>query len=337
MKRQFFLPILTVAVILTGIAAHTVVSAQFSEEEWIECIDMGRDDQTCSELDEFLDEVEERTSGTPSASRTISNAGFTIRLNFMDEIPLPDGSEEPWTEATQQPYVEVAEQWLEIISGVQGVDRHRLTINFAVMDVGDDALGIAAVDYESLQVYGPHVMPTQGYIVVNDIFYDAAAILEFDGEDAVREELDANIAHEIGHVLGIGSLWNLDALEPGRLDGSETDYTGSYRNWSIESPFDDGVIYQKLNSAAIANYNQMFGTKFDFLPINFGHLYSIQQQEEDFGGNGKRYDSNGRQIPEMGWELMGHGMILSPITIGLLEDLGWAVNYEAVEALARTR
>ena len=338
MKRSFLLPILTVAAVLAGMVTHNIVSAQFSQEELLGCVEFGLHNQACNALDKFHDEFDYRTNGIPSASQTVSNEDLTITLNFMGEIPLPEGGTGAWTEAAQQPYVDVAEQWLEIISGIQNVDQHHLKINFAVMDVGEDSLGLADLDFERLCVYGPYVIPTQGYIAVDDIFYDAAdSILEFEAKNAVEEELKANIAHEIGHVLGIGTLWNIDVLRPGQFDASETEYAGSYRNWSIASPFDDGVIYRKPNSAAIARYNEAFETDYDFLPINYGHLYNIGEQQEQFGGNGKRFDPDGRKIPEMSWELMGHGMVLSPITIGLLEDLGWAVNYNAVEGACSRR
>lgn len=124
MKRSFLLPILTVAAVLAGMVTHNIVSAQFSQEELLGCVEFGLHNQACNALDKFHDEFDYRTNGIPSASQTVSNE-----------------------------------------------------------------------------------------------------------------------------------------------------------------------------------------------PINYGHLYNIGEQQEQFGGNGKRFDRDGRKIPEMSWELMGHGMVLSPITI----------------------
>lgn len=112
-------------------------------------------------------------------------------------------------------------------------------------------------------------------------------------------------AHEIGHVLGIGTLWNTHSFLQG--GGSADPYFNGPR--------------------AIAEYQGIGGTHPNPVPV------------ENTGGSGTR-DSHWREslmTTELmtGW-LSGGSNPLSRVTIGSLDDMGYTVNYGAADGFVTT-
>lgn len=128
-------------------------------------------------------------------------------------------------------------------------------------------------------------------------------VVELDRADLdldARTVLDV-VTHEIGHVLGVGTLW-------------------SYRRL-VHGPGGDDPIYQ--GAAAMAAYGEMGGS--EFVPL------------ENTGGPGTR-DVHWRETTFRA-ELMtgfinGGVNALSRLTIGALRDLGYLVDVRAAEPYA---
>ena len=123
-------------------------------------------------------------------------------------------------------------------------------------------------------------------------------MMQFDSADMASMLADGTlqgvILHEMGHVLGIGSLWAMDSLIS---PTNKYQYTGSHALTSW------GTVSGNSNVA--------------FVPLETG------------GGSGTAGSHWSEMI--LGSELMtGYvdaNMPLSVVTIGTLEDLGYAVNY----------
>jgi hypothetical protein len=110
------------------------------------------------------------------------------------------------------------------------------------------------------------------------------------------------VLHEMGHILGIGTLWE----DLGLLSGAGT----------------SNPIFTGAN--ATAQYNQIFGTSARGVPV------------EATGGAGTA-DSHWRETVltnelMTGWAGPGTNLPLSRITIGSLADLGYTVNYAAADS-----
>ncbi|MFM9116892.1 MAG: leishmanolysin-related zinc metalloendopeptidase, partial [Planctomycetota bacterium] len=129
--------------------------------------------------------------------------------------------------------------------------------------------------------------------------------MEFDSADiaALRANggLAGVIAHEMGHVLGIGTLWASKRLVAG-LGGSNPQFVGPQ---------------------TVAAFNQVFRTNVSSVPL------------EATGGPGTR-DSHWREAilrNELmtGWVGPGVQMPLSVITVASLADIGYSVNYAAAD------
>ena len=131
-------------------------------------------------------------------------------------------------------------------------------------------------------------------------------IMEFDSADMASMEqsglLLSVVMHEMGHILGIGTIWSSRGL----LSGAGT----------------SNPIF--VGAQATAAYNQIFGTSASGVPV------------ENTGGSGTR-DSHWRDsilVNELmtGWAGPGTNLPLSRITVGSLADIGYTVNYAAADS-----
>jgi hypothetical protein len=131
-------------------------------------------------------------------------------------------------------------------------------------------------------------------------------IMEFDSADVASMTSNGTllsvILHEMGHVLGVGTIWDLKGLLTGE-GTSNPRFTGAQ---------------------AVAAYNSIFGTTATSVPV------------ENTGGGGTR-DSHWRESMfrteiMTGWIGPGTNMPISRITVGSLADLGYTVNMATADA-----
>jgi hypothetical protein len=132
--------------------------------------------------------------------------------------------------------------------------------------------------------------------------------MEFDSADLAAMEADGSllnvIVHEIGHVLGIGTLWQAKGLLVG-AGTSNPMFTGRQ---------------------AVAAYNAIFGTNATGVPVENG------------GGGGTR-DSHWRESTFNNEIMTGYinagSNPTSRITVASLADLGYTVNMAAADTFMR--
>ena len=131
-------------------------------------------------------------------------------------------------------------------------------------------------------------------------------IMQFDSADLASMEssglLFSVVLHEMGHVLGIGTIWEDLGLLSG-AGGSDPIFVGAN---------------------ATAQYNQIYGTSARGVPV------------ENTGGSGTA-DAHWREsilTNELmtGWVNGTTTLPLSRITIGSLADIGYTVNYAAADS-----
>lgn len=132
--------------------------------------------------------------------------------------------------------------------------------------------------------------------------------MQFDSADMASMEANGSllnvIVHEIGHVLGLGTLWQSRGL----LTGART----------------SNPLY--VGPQALAAYNSIFGTTATGIPV------------ENSGGSGTR-DSHWRETTFRNEIMTGYinsgSNPLSRLTVGALADLGYTVNYAAADNYTR--
>jgi hypothetical protein len=200
------------------------------------------------------------------------------------------------TASQQAAFTTAANRWAQVITG----DLPNATYNgIAVDDLLIHASGVA-IDGSGgiLGQAGPDRFRTSGGLPYH-------GEMEFDTADLASMEQSGQlvglIIHEMGHVLGFGTLWSSRGLLSG-AGTSNPRFTGAQ---------------------ATAAYNQIFGRNETGVPV------------ENTGGSGTR-DSHWRETTfgnelMTGWIGPGNSLPLSRVTAGSLADIGYQVNMNAAD------
>ncbi|MBD1875077.1 proprotein convertase P-domain-containing protein [Nodosilinea sp. FACHB-131] len=212
---------------------------------------------------------------------------FSIQLRFLGGLT-----------ATQRAVFEVAAaRWSEIIIG----DLPSAVVNGETID---DVL----IEARGLSLDGPNGLlgragPTR---LRSGSRLPITGVMEFDIGDLARLEAEGGlldvIIHEMGHVLGIGTIWQIQNLLVGAGSANPT-YVGQN---------------------GMREFSALIGAQ-GMTPVPL----------ENTGGQGTR-DGHWRETV-FGNELMTGFLNVGPnplsrLTVGSLEDLGYAVNYTAADA-----
>ena len=254
-------------------------------------------------------------TGAPATFRAIGctggGAGYTMTLCFTTAMS-----------ATQRAaFVNAANRWSSIITA----DLPDVPFSLPAGDCGDNSpamnqtfddlvlfAGVESIDGPSgiLGQAGPcYIRGSAGLPFVGVMIFDVA---DMNGMEA-SGSLNAVILHEMGHVLGIGTLWSLKGLlqnpSSGGASPPDTYYSGA-----------QGIV----------GFDAIGGT---------GYTAGLKVPVENTGGPGTR---NGHwRESVLGRELMT-GFInsgsnpLSVLTIRSLMDLGYTVNVAQADAFTLT-
>ena len=275
----------------------------------IDVLNVGSPDEVDTILDNLLEEGDGNDNGDDNANNggdesfgvnvtetaEVSNGRLTFQLQFMDQLNLPDGTSQPWSDAYQAPYIASAERWLQVLVGIEGRDSHTIAIQITV-DRFTGGNGAAGPTTE--QQIGNYTLATGGELIIGNHTYEAG----FD-----QTEFHANILHELGHIIGIGS------------------FTEAFTRQDSAS---NGPIFQSdLSNNGAEQYNALYGANVDFVPISddMGHLYDNVLQED------RTRTLNGTPLPPLTQEVMANGTLLGPVTLGVLDDIGYDVDYNQAD------
>lgn len=230
-----------------------------------------------------------------------------ISLTFSGQINSGTTARD-FTDSDKALFFQAVEIWRKAIRGVAGLTTsHELAITVSVPGPlpGDGAASIA----DTIMV-GDNILPVTAELQINGAKYDSSYLDPANYTPVNRVEDLANIVHEIGHILGIGSLW-----------GEED------RNFVVESAALGGNIYQQPNG--LAQYQRVFSTTLDYVPLaaNKAHYYDYILSDDT-----ERKPTDGSMAPPpLTYELMSNSRFLSRVTLGMLEDIGWIVDYSMAD------
>ena len=272
------------------------------------------------------------TAGTGGATTiTVTAAdpeGLSARLSFpvsvrapivgsfdMDVIVSGEASE-----ATRAAFQDAADWWMSILADtelpdvpVEGLGRLGCSGIFADQEIGgtiDDLLIVVVV--EEVDGPGGNLASAKPCSVREGSMLPFLGVNRFDKDDLERLEgssdLDEVILHEIGHVLGIGTIWrDFDLL----------------RDPSLQTP---GADTHFAGPLAIAAFDEAGGT-------NYTEGAKVPVENRAGPGSG---DSHWRQsvfVTELmtPYASIGTPDALSAITIQSLADLGYTVDVSLAE------
>jgi hypothetical protein len=243
-----------------------------------------------------------------ATARALDAAAFNVTLRFVS-IVTPD---------QYAVFEDARERWEEVITGeltnIPVTNQLLCTGAPTATETIDDVVifvNLVAIDGpgQVLASAGPCAVRTSNGLPI-------AGVMNFDTDDlgASPELFRDVILHEMGHVLGIGSLWNLDSPVRTLLTGGGGD-----------DPFFTGV-------GAVAAFDAAGGN------VYAGNKVPV----ENTGGQGTR-DSHWRETATGGAGGLANELMtgfvsstgpnpLSAITIASLQDMGYAVNMAAADA-----
>jgi protocatechuate 3,4-dioxygenase beta subunit len=227
------------------------------------------------------------TQTSPGALGASSGSAFKIDVSFPDST----------ISATQRAaFTDAANRWAQIIVG----DIPDISDSGTIID--DLLITATAPSIDGRGGILGQSAPT-GFRVGSDLPFKG--FMEFDTSDLAQLEADGQltrvILHEMGHVLGLGTIWASRGLVQGS-GTSDPRFTGPN---------------------ATARFNSIFSTTGSSVPLESG------------GGAGTA-ESHWREST-LGNELMtgylnSGGNPLSPITVGSMADIGYTVSYSAADA-----
>lgn len=225
-------------------------------------------------------------SARADAARALALTGtaspFTITVRFAGGL----------TSSQREAFAAAADRWARVVVGdlpdveVDGEVVDDLLVVAAGEDIGGDAIGIV----------GPTHVREDGTACRGEMRFDTAALAAMERDGTL---LDV-VTHEMGHVLGIGTLW----------DGLVDDPDGDSRY---------------LGRAAMREYDRLTGRGLEPVPV----------EREYHGGFGAWHWRGG----VLGGELMSAAFLvgspISTLTVASLADLGYRVDLDAAEPYAR--
>lgn len=248
-----------------------------------------------------------------SEPEVVGAAGYDIDVQFS-------GSD--FTPERKAVFLRAAARWSSLISTdlpMVAISKSENSCGPAFSGNVDDLLIFAVVR----PIDGPgNVLGQAGpcYTRATDGRLPVVGIMEFDSADVADLEAEGQfetvILHEMGHVLGIGTLWDIKSLEHGHLDydGDGTDCSSS-KTFSTKPSFN--------GAAATREYAALGGKG--------------QAPVEDGYGPGTKCGHWDEELfaEELMTGFLDAGAVpLSRLTIASLADIGYSVNYDAAEDYA---
>lgn len=233
--------------------------------------------------------------------------GFDIALTHNNALTAAEQAAFDAAEAT----------WESLISGFQD------TLSDTTLEIETNLTAIDGVG-GTLGSAGPGTVKAQTEL---NFAYAGSGTMNFDTADtAVLDAsglLDDVILHEMGHVLGLGTLWNIPAL-------------GLGAPWdSMQNYYTDGTG-QYTGANALAAWQGEFGQAgAAFMPVELGGgpgTANGHWNEIDSGGSatgitstfaGANFGKDFQNEVMTGW--IGGEVFISNVTLGGLVDLGYTV------------
>ena len=241
------------------------------------------------------------SSATGVATIRDDDTAFEIIVRFPDNSLTP---------AQQQVFRLAARRWSEIIVGdlpdvttPDGRVIDDVEIEATAAQLGPNTLGEATYTERRGGVGG---LPYAGFMRFNTSFV-ASMMADGTFADVIR--------HEMGHVLGIGSLWNTFGLITG-FGSTDPQYTGARGVFEYQALLGAGRL---ASSVPVEN---MKITQAGFVPGKPGDgSYASHWRESIFTN----------ELMTSVAERPGVAMPISRLTVASLEDIGYRVNYAAAD------
>ncbi len=243
---------------------------------------------------------------------------YNIEFNFDGSVPssvqlLFDGAAKRWENV-------IVSDLPDVTDPSTGVIIDDLLINVSVVSLDPEVIADGVID--DVRV-GDTGVPANGDWSTNGLPYIGSIRISPDYLTAVG--LPNTIAHEIGHVIGFGNLWSQN------VGTFQTTLVANY------DPTTTDPIYVGENG--VTEYNQIFSAGSTSVPLYSGDggtvgdgSYGVHWRDSVFNSTSPAYvelmTAKYDPKPISGVAIPAY---LSRITVGVLDDLGYDVDYSGAE------
>lgn len=136
--------------------------------------------------------------------------------------------------------VRVERMWETVLTGYQP----GISIASVPITVHPTTSGLAAANYSSATTQGGFTLATSGFMNVNINEIENFANWQGVGANG-RNYIDELLAHEVGHVLGVGTLW----VSNGVYSTNTFQYTGAHGLAAYQAEFNQAVAFVPVENA----------------------------------------------------------------------------------------
>lgn len=250
------------------------------------------------------------TVGASSGSG-VTKSNFQITFSYDSSV----------TADIQSKLLQAADRWSKVIVGdlpdvtYQGRKIDDIEISVTVLSASSLPDGVIAGARYDQRRPGAAGLPFLGSIGISDAYADAPGITN-------------TLTHEIGHALGFGSLWQDEPRFASLVTGIGTSnpaFVGAnavreYKNIFGQTARSVPLFEQSDESPA--TYDGSYGSHWRDSVFNASGGRSFELMTSSYNVNGTL---NGAALPAM----------LSRVTVGAMQDLGYVVNYSNADAYGR--
>ncbi|WP_131739862.1 leishmanolysin-related zinc metalloendopeptidase [Actinomadura roseirufa] len=235
-----------------------------------------------------------RAEASRAAEIAETDSPFTIEIRFLGGL----------TTAQQDAFAGAADRWTRVIVGdlpdieIDGdlIDDVLILAQGQAIDGVGHVLGQAGPTHARRAADGTWQQPCKGHMA-----FDTADLDQMEAEGTL---LDV-ITHEMGHVLGIGSMWGLFGLVSPPPDDPD----------ALTNPVFEGL-------AAMTEYGALLG----------GDPLPVPVENQGGGGTARVHWRESVFANELMTGFVGSaGNPLSRLTVASLQDLGYEVDLEAAD------
>ena len=136
--------------------------------------------------------------------------------------------------------VRVERMWETVLTGYQP----GISVGTIPISVNPTTAGLAAANYSGTTFQGGFTLATSGFMNVNINEIENFANWQGVGANG-RNYIDELLAHEVGHVLGVGTLW----ISNGVYSANTFHYTGVHGLAAYQAEFNQAVAFVPVENA----------------------------------------------------------------------------------------
>jgi hypothetical protein len=171
------------------------------------------------------------------AAAPLRAASFDLQFSISD----PNGFFTPTKLAIlNEALVHVERMWETVIAGYQP----GISIPAVPITVQPVNSGLASASFSGSTNQGGYQLATSGFINVNYNEVENFANWQGPGANGLNF-IDELLAHETGHVLGVGTLWSANGV----YSFNSFQYTGAHGVAAYEAEFSDSILYAPVENA----------------------------------------------------------------------------------------